>query len=129
VISVVKELSIYLFTEAIPTATEILRKHGIGGLAFYELCGTGRTRRHEIPELVFRGARAYQTGRRITPEFEKRTKIETFVPDSSAKEIVDELISSFGSDSEPSGMVFVKEVADAYEIGSKQSGEAILTAK
>jgi nitrogen regulatory protein P-II 1 len=89
----VKELSIYLFTEAVPTATEILRKHGIGGLAFYEIYGAGRTRRHEIPELVFRGARAYQTGRRITPEFEKRSKIETFVPDSSAKEIVDELIS------------------------------------
>jgi nitrogen regulatory protein P-II 1 len=125
----VRELSIYLFTEAVPTATEILRKHGIGGLAFYELYGAGRTRRHEIPEMVFQGARAYQTGRRITPEFEKRTKIETFVPDSSVKEIVDELISSFGSESEPSGMVFVKEVADAYEIGSKQSGEAILTAK
>jgi hypothetical protein len=28
-----------------------------------------------------------------------------------------------------SGIVFVKEVADAYEIGSKQSDEAILTAK
>jgi nitrogen regulatory protein P-II 1 len=125
----VKELSIYLFTEAVPTATEILRKHDIGGLAFYELYGAGRTRRHEIPEMVFQGARAYQTGRRITPEFEKRTKIETFVPDSSVKGIVDELISSFGSESEPSGMVFVKEVVDAYEIGSKQSGEAILTAK
>ena len=56
-------------------------------------------------------------------------RFETFVPDSSAKEIVDELISSFGSDSEPSGMVFVKEVVEAYEIGSKQSGEEILTAK
>jgi len=125
----VKELSIYLFTEAVPTATEILRKHGIGGLAFYEIYGAGRTRRHEILELVFRGARAYQTGRRITPEFEKRSKIETFVPDSSAKEIVDELISCFGSDAEPRGMVFVKDVTEAYEIGSKQSGEAILTVK
>lgn len=95
-----KELSIYLFTEAIPTATEILRKHGIGGLAFYEIYGAGRTRRHEIPELVFRGARTYQTGRRITLEFEKRSKIETFVLDSSAKEIVDEPISCFGSDAE-----------------------------
>jgi hypothetical protein len=30
----------------------------------------------------------------------KRSKIETFVPDSSAKEIVDELIRCFGSDAE-----------------------------
>ena len=56
-------------------------------------------------------------------------RFETFVPDSSAKEIVDELISCFGSDAEPRGMVFVKEVSEAYEIGSKQSGEAILTVK
>jgi nitrogen regulatory protein P-II 1 len=125
----VKEVSIYLFTEAVPTAVEILRKHGIGGLAFCEIYCTGRTRRDEVPELIFRGARAYQTGKKITPEFEKRTKIETFVPDSSAKEIVDELISRVGSESEPSGMVFVKEVSEAYEIGSRQSGETILTAK
>ncbi len=124
-----KELSIYLLSGAVPAATEILRKHGIGGLAFYEIYCAGRTRRHEIPELIFRGARAYQTGRRITPEFEKRAKIETFVPDSSAEEIVDELISSIGSDSEPSGMVFVKEVSEVYEIGSRQCGEAILTSK
>jgi nitrogen regulatory protein P-II 1 len=124
-----KELGIYLYTEAVPAAAEILHKHGIGGLAFYEIYCAGRTKRHEIPELVIRGARAYQTGRKVTPEFEKRTKIETFVPDSSAKEIVDELISSIGSDSEPSGMVFVKEVSEAYEIGSRQSGEIILTAK
>ena len=59
----------------------------------------------------------------------KRSKIETFVPDSSSKEIVNELTSCFGSDAEPRGMVFVKEVSEAYEIGSKQSGEAILTVK
>ena len=122
-----KEISIYLFAEAIPMATKILRKHGIGGLAFYEISCAGRTRRHEIPELVFQGGRAYQTGRKIIPEFEKRAKIETFVPDSSAEEIVDELISNLSSESEPSGMVFVKDVIGAYEIGSKQRGEAILT--
>lgn len=124
-----KELSIYLFAEAVPTATEILRRHGIGGLAFYEIYGAGRTRRQEIPEVVFQGARAYQTGRRVTPDFEKRTKIETFVPDSSAKEIVDELTSTLSSESESGGIVFVKEVANAYEIGTKQIGEAILTVK
>ena len=123
-----KELSIYLFTEAVPTATEILRKHGIGGLAFYEIYGAGRTRRHEIPELVFRGARAYQTVEESLQNL-KRDPRSTFVPDSSAKEIVDELISCFGSDAEPRGMVFVKGVSEAYEIGSKQSGEAILTVK
>ena len=95
----------------------------------YEIYCAGRTRRHEIPELVFQGARAYQTGRRIIPAFEKRAKIETFVPDTSVEDIVNDLIGSIGSGSEPSGMVFVKEVSEAYEIGSKLCGEAILTTK
>ena len=92
-----KELSIYLFIEAVPTATEILRKHGIGGLAYYEIHCAGRTKRHEIPEFVFQGGRAYPTGRRIIPAFEKRAKIETFVPDSSAEEIINDLIGRIGS--------------------------------
>ena len=111
-------------------ATKILRKHGVGGLAYYEIYCAGRTRvGMSIPELVFQGARAYQTGRRIIPAFEKRAKIENFVPDSSVQEIVNDLIGSIGSGSESCGMVFVKEVSEAYEIGSKQCGEAILTAK
>lgn len=124
-----KELNIYVITEDVSKVTEILRKHNVGGMAFYEINGTGRTRRSEIPEMIRDGSRWYQTGRKTTPEFEKRTKVETFVPDSSAKEIVDEVISSLGSESEPRGMVFLKEVSNAYEIGSKQSGDAILTVK
>jgi nitrogen regulatory protein P-II 1 len=69
------------------------------------------------------------TGRKVTPEFVKRTKVETFVTDSSAKEIVEDLTTNLGSESDPRGMVFVKEVSNAYEIGTKQSGEAALTAK
>jgi nitrogen regulatory protein P-II 1 len=73
--------------------------------------------------------RFYMTDRKITPEFVKRTKVETFVTDSSAKDIVEDLITNLGSQSEPPGMVFVKEVSNAYETGTKQSGESILTPK
>lgn len=120
-----KEIDIYVITDDLPKVTDILRKHNVGGIAFYEIDGRGRTKREEIPELVH----FYMTGRKTTPEFVKRTKVETFVTDSSAKEIVEDLITNLGSGSDPRGMVFVKEVSNAYEIGTKQSGESVLTPK
>jgi nitrogen regulatory protein PII len=119
-----KELSLFIFSHDVAKATEILRKHEIGGMAFYEIHATGRTKRKEIPEMV----RMYQTGRMITPETEKRTKIETLVPDSLAEQIVQDLVSNLGSESEPGGLVVVSDVSNAYELGTKHSGESILTA-
>jgi nitrogen regulatory protein P-II 1 len=122
---VMKEIDIYVISEDLPKVTDTLRKHNVGGMTFYDIKGRGRTKREEQPEMV----RSYMTGRKITPEFVKRTKVEIFVTDSSAKEIVEDLITNLGSESDPRGMVFVKEVSNAYELGSKQSGDALLTAK
>ena len=123
--SVMKEIGIYVVAEDLPKVMDILRKRKVGGLCFYEIDGRGRTKREEVPEMV----RSYMTGRKLAPEFVKRTKVETVVTDSSVKEIVEDIISNLGSESNPRGMIFVKEVSDAYEIGTKQSGEAILTVK
>ena len=43
----------------------------------------------------------------------------TIVPDSSAKRIADELLNSFGKGSEPYDVLFVKDVSNAYQLGSK----------
>ena len=116
-----KELSIHTRATDLSKVTEILEKYK-AVVSFYQVEGHGRTKRDTIPEMV----RSYMTGRAITPEFEQRTKVETIVPDSSAKEIVEDLLSNFPGP-EPLGMIFVKEVSNAYEIGTKQSGEAVLT--
>jgi nitrogen regulatory protein PII len=68
------------------------------------------------------------TGRKITPEHEKRTKVETIVSDSSADQLVDDLVKMH-SGSEGHGMVFVKEAVNAHEIGTAQNGEVLLTGK
>ena len=118
-----KEIVVYAISDDIPKIADILHKHNAGGMVFYEVNGRGRVKREEVPEMV----RSYMTGRKVTPEFAKRTKVETFVTDSAAKEIVEEIINSLGSESEPRGMVFVKEVSSAYEIGTKQSGDVVLS--
>jgi nitrogen regulatory protein P-II 1 len=123
----VKEISIFVPTDDLGRVTEILRKHNVGGITFYEINGAGRTKREAVPEMV----RAYMTGRMITPDYAKRTKVETIVSDSAVNQIVDDISNSLSQHAggEAHGMIFIKEVSDAYELGTKQRGEAVLTSK
>jgi nitrogen regulatory protein P-II 1 len=122
-----KEISIFIPTDDLARVTEILRKHNVGGITFYEINGAGRTKRNAIPEMV----RSYMTGRTITPDYVKRTKVETIVSDSAMNQIVDDISNSLSEHAggEAHGMIFVKDVVDAYEVGTKQRGEAVLTSK
>jgi nitrogen regulatory protein PII len=118
----VKELNIFIFSHDLSTVTEILRRHNIAGMSFSEIHATGHTKRKEVPEMV----RMYQTGRMVTPEHEKRTKVETLVPDSKVDAIVQELVKSIGSESDPGGLVFVTDVSNAHLFGTSRSGESLL---
>ena len=122
-----KELSIFIRTEDLAQVTGILKKHNVGGISFYDINGAGRTKREAVPEMV----RSYMTGRTITPDYIKRTKVETIVPDSTINPIVDDLVNNFNTRTGANGMIFVKDVSDAYEIGTdaKQRGEAVLSTK
>jgi nitrogen regulatory protein P-II 1 len=123
-----KEISILIRTDDLEQVTEILRKHDVGGISFYDIKGAGRMKRDAIPEMV----RSYMTGRTITPDYVKRTKVETIVHDSKMNQIIDDISNSLSQHTgknEAHGMIFVKNVSDAYEIGTKQRGEAVLSTK
>lgn len=120
-----KEISIYILTEDLAKVLEILKKHNVGGIAFYEVIGAGRVAREAVPEMV----RSYMTGKTVTHEHEKRTKVETIVSDSEANPILDEISNSLGQHAENKarGIMFIKDVSHAHEIGTNQRGEAVLT--
>ena len=120
-----KEISIFIRKDDLAEVTGILKKHNVGGLSFYDVSGAGRTKREAVPEMV----RSYMTGKMITPDYVKRTKVETIVPDSAMNPLVDDLLNNFNPKTGANGMVFVKNVSDAYEIGTKQRGEAVLNTK
>ena len=122
-----KEISIFILTDDLEQVTEILRKHNVGGITFYEINGAGRTKRDAMPEIV----QSYMTGRTTTPDYARRTKVETIVPDSAVNQIVDDISNSLSQHAgkEPHGMIFVRDVFDAYEIGTKQRGDAVLTSR
>jgi nitrogen regulatory protein PII len=42
-------------------------------------------------------------------------------------QIVDDILNNLNPGKEAHGMIFVKDVSDAYEIGTKQRGEAVLS--
>jgi nitrogen regulatory protein PII len=117
-----KEINIFIFSHDLSTVTEILRKHNIAGMSFSEIHATGHTKRKEIPEMVH----SYQTGRMVTPESEKRTKVETLVPDSVMDSIVQELVKNVGSESRPGGLVFITDVSNAHLLGTSRTGESLL---
>ncbi len=55
------------------------------------------------------------------PEFGSRTKIEVLVPDAVAKSIIDDVLKQVSTGSASDGKIFVYDVAEAYDIGSKQT--------
>ena len=122
-----KEISILIPTEDLEQVAEILKKHKVGGMTFYDIDGAGRTKREALPEMV----RSYMTGRMITPDYAKRIKVETIVSDSLVNQILEDISNTLGqhAGNEAHGMIFIKDVYDAYEIGTKQRGEAVLTSK
>lgn len=122
-----KEISIYIPTHDLKQVTEILGKHNVGGISFYDINGAGKTKRDDIPEMVD----SYMTGKTVTPEYAKRTKVETIVSDSTMDQIVEDLINNLSQHAgeKAHGMIFTKDVSNAYEIGTKKRGEAALSSK
>jgi len=101
--------------------TEILRDFNVSGMSFDEVQGSVRMKRREIRERVG------WTVRTVTPEYEARTRVVTAVPDTLAEEIIDDLVNNMGSQNEPRAVIIVKEVFNVYEIGTKLSGDTLLT--
>ena len=113
-----KRLDIIIPQERLPEVNEILHRHKVGGMAFYDIKGRGRAKRE--PVSVGRGVMRY------VPEFGFRTKIEVLVSDELAKVIVKDLLKEISTGSASDGKIFVYDVAQAYDIGSKEEGDAAL---
>lgn len=118
-----KEVDIIVPHERLNDVNRILHKHKVGGMYFYEITGRGRTERAEVEATVS----GYKTGNRYVPEFGSRTKVQVVIPDSMEKPLVDDIIAGISTGSASDGKVFVKDITNAYDIGTKQAGEIAAT--
>jgi nitrogen regulatory protein PII len=110
-----KEISIFVRATDLEQVTEILRKHNVSGITFYDVYGA-------VPGM----AESYMTSRTIIPDYVKKTKVETIASDYVTKQIVDDISNSVSQhvEKELQGlMIFVKDVSDVYEIGTRQRQE------
>ena len=115
-----KEVDIIIPHERLNDVNRILYKHKVGGMYFHEITGRGRAERPEREATTYEG---YRTGKRYTPEFGSRTKVQVIIPDSMEKPLVDDIIQATSTGSAADGKIFVKTIMNAYDIGTKQSGE------
>jgi nitrogen regulatory protein P-II 1 len=116
----VKELSIVIPHERLNDINSILYKHKVGGMYFFEISGRGRAEREEIEPRTVEG---YKTGKRYVPEFGTRTIVQVIIPDSLEKTLVSEIMDKVSTGSAGDGKIFVKDIAETYDIGSKEVGE------
>ena len=113
-----KRLELYVPQERLEAINELLHKHSVGGITCYDIKGRGRSKQQSIE--VDRGTRSY------IPEFGRRLKIEVIVENSLAKRIVDDVLNVISTGSSYDGKIFVSDIAEAYDIGSKETGDVAL---
>jgi nitrogen regulatory protein P-II 1 len=94
------------------------------GITFFDIQGTGRTPR-STSEIIH----SYQTGRTTIPKFIGRVLVISIVSDLIVNQIIEEITHSFDKQDEPYGILFVKDVTNAYELGTELKGDEVLVSK
>ena len=120
-----KQLDIIIPHERLSDVNNILYNHKVGGMLYYDIKGRGRVKREPVEERVS-GYGGYSTGKKYIPEFGSRTKIEVLVSDSTYKQLIDEILNTVSTGSAADGKIFIKDISEAYDIGSKQTGDPAL---
>ena len=93
-----------------------LEKEEIGGLTYFESKGRGQAAR---PQLT--SGRGTST---FVPEFNANSTLVVVVKDSVVEKVVNKILESTGTGMAGEGKIFVSDVDDAVDIGSKTRGES-----
>ena len=111
-----KKIDVIIAHEQLIEITEIIHKHKVGGMTFYNIKGRGRSNLEPVD--------SNKGILRPTPEFQ-RIKCERIVPEHMVRSIVHEILKVINRGSAPDGKIFVYEVV-AHDIRTKISGEIAL---
>ena len=100
------------------TAFEALKELNLGGLTYYDSKGRG-----QVPRPQLQSGRGTST---YIPEFNVNSTITLVVKDSVVDKVVDKILGSTSSGLAGEGKIFISEVDDAVDIGSKTRGESAI---
>jgi nitrogen regulatory protein P-II 1 len=113
-----KRLDITIPHEYLVDINQILHKHRVGGMTFYDIKGRGKTKNE--PVAVGRSSKRY------VPEFGYHTKIEVIVSNELAKTIIRDVLNMVSDGSSATGKIFVYDVEEIYDLASGEKGESAL---
>lgn len=113
-----KRIDAVIPTERLGTVNDALRKVGIGGLTVYDSKGRGQMPIEK--RTTGRGSMVY------TPEFNTNSCIMVMVKDSDAEKTVQAIVNSVSSGTAGEGKIFISNVEQITDIGSKKTGEGAL---
>jgi len=95
-----------------------LKELDLGGLTYYDSKGRG-----QIPRPEIHSGRGTGTFR---PEFNVNTTIVIVTKESAVNRVIEKLLESTSSGLAGEGKIFVSDVDDVVDIGSRQRGESAL---
>ena len=108
----------YVPRENVSEVTDVLTKHEVAGISIAEVKGKGKVPHEPVPEMV----RFYHYGKKVTPDYVPRVHLSTVIPDLKVKPIIDDLLKL----KPMRGKVFVRDILEAYDLISKDVGEAAI---
>ncbi|MGE0389603.1 MAG: P-II family nitrogen regulator [Candidatus Nitrosocosmicus sp.] len=103
-----KGLIIYVKQSNFNEAKQILIDNQVGGITYFDIMGQGPLDR-EATERIVQG---YKTGEKYTPEFARRTRIETIVDDDRANTI----ISALKANTDIHGKIFTFDITESHDL-------------
>ena len=103
-----KALIIYVKETNFNAVKQVLFNNEVEAITYFDVMGQGHLER-EATERIVQG---YKTGEKYTPEFARRTRIETIVPDSKANL----LIEALKNDANIQGRVFIFDMPEAHDL-------------
>lgn len=99
-------------------AFDALEKEEIGGLTYFESKGRG-----QLPRPMLASSRGTST---FTPEFNANSTMLVVVRDSLVDKVVNTILEATSTGLAGEGKIFISDVDDAIDIGSKARGESAI---
>lgn len=95
-----------------------LKELDLGGITYFESKGRG-----EIPRPKIHSGRGTGT---YTPEFNVNSTIMMVVPDSMVDKVIEKVLESTSSGLKGEGKIFVSNIDEVVDIGTRKRGETVL---
>lgn len=113
-----KKIEAVIPHERLELVLSALKGMGLGGITYFESKGRGQN-----PRPILHSGRGTST---YTPEFNLNTTLVVVTQDSVVDSVLDTILENSSTGLKGEGKIFVYELDDAVDIGSKSRGEAAI---